>query len=362
MTMTARVQATAMSHLAATPWQQGKIRLVCSARWQETADVVSFRFRAVEPVTFLFKPGQFLIFHLDIGGELLHRAYTIASSPSRPHSLMVTIKRVPGGKVSNYLLDHLQPGHRLQASGPHGDFNLIDIPAERYLFLSAGCGITPIYSMSRFLTDTQGSEADICCIHSARSREDMIFHDGLSAMAQHHKGFSLGLLLQHEAPSSKSPLSTWHSGHLDVQKLTALAPDFHDRTVYVCGPERFMAATRRLFATVGFDMCNYHQESFTGNLPSPTGTSMGNDYGLRVDAHSTRLAAEQTLLDGIESMQLPIIAACRSGVCGACKCKVVKGHVASSSTQTLTAKEIAQGMVLACSSTPLSDVELLLTL
>ncbi|QUN04927.1 hybrid-cluster NAD(P)-dependent oxidoreductase [Shewanella yunxiaonensis] len=349
----------AAQHFIANDWQTGELRLICTARWQETTDVVSFRFRAAEPIKFRFKPGQFITFHLEIGDSLFHRSYTISSSPSRPHSLTVTIKRVEGGKVSNYLLDNLQPGHSLLASGPYGDFNLIDIPAERYLFLSAGCGITPVYSMTRYLTDTLGPDADICFIHSARTAADTIYRDSLHAIAEHYAGFSLGVLVQHELVLPQSERGQWLSGYLDAERLLQLAPDFLDRTVFVCGPERFMNACKSLFEALGFDMSRYHQESF-GMEVSPSLKAAVGSYSLQVDGNETSLDGTQTLLEGIEALQLPIIAACRSGVCGACKCRVVEGDVASDSQQTLTADEIASGMVLACSSRPLSDIKLAL--
>lgn len=360
MTISAQTLDAATAHFVAEDWQSGQLRLICTARWQETPDVVSFRFRAAEPLKFRFKPGQFITFQLAIGDEILHRSYTISSSPSRPHSLMVTIKRVSGGKVSNYLLDNLQPGHSLLAMGPFGEFNLIDIPAPRYLFLSAGCGITPMYSMTRYLTDTLGPEADICFIHSAKTQDDVIYRDSLQAMAKHYGGLSLGILLQHESTPSLLAADGWFQGYLDEPLLRQLAPDFHDRTVYVCGPERFMKACKSLFDSLGFDMVRYHQENFGMVTPAPSADATTALYSLSVAEQSTQLRAEQSLLEGIEAMQLPIIAACRSGVCGACKCRVVEGEVVSSSQQTLTAEEIAAGMVLACSSRPLSDVKLLL--
>ncbi|GMA82899.1 hypothetical protein GCM10025855_24320 [Shewanella glacialipiscicola] len=109
-------------------------QLVCVERWNETADVVSFRFQAGEPMKFDYKPGQFMTFVLEINGEQVCRSYTLSSSPSRPYSLMVTIKRVEGGLVSNYLIDNLIPGQSVRVLPPTGQFNLIDIPAQKYLF------------------------------------------------------------------------------------------------------------------------------------------------------------------------------------------------------------------------------------
>lgn len=357
-------------------WQQLN-QLVCVERWQETADVVSFRFQAGEPMRFDYKPGQFMTFVLEINGEQLCRSYTLSSSPSRPYSLMVTIKRVDGGRVSNYLIDHLQPGHIVQVLAPTGQFNLFDIPAKKYLFLSAGCGITPMYSMSRYLTDTQIA-ADIAFVHSARSSDDIIFKDNLATMAQRHHNFKLSYALESaldvKLPVAMAGLETnnehshirYDEGRLTAQMLRSFVPDLFERTVYLCGPAPYMQAVTALLESLNFDMQHLHQESFAtviqgenARLQQATATdAQSGPFMLTIGDRTRAMSAGQSLLEGIEAEGLPMIAACRSGVCGACKCQVLEGETRSSSQMTLTEADIAAGFVLACSTTLASNVTL----
>ncbi len=323
--------------------------------------MTSFRFQGAQPVKFHFKPGQFITFLLDIQGERLARSYTISSSPSRPYSLVVTIKRIPGGRVSNYLVDNLKTGHSVNVSGPAGAFNLVDIPASRYLFLSAGSGITPMYSMSRWLTDTQVG-SDIAFVHSAKAKEDLIFHDALLKMAQRHPNMALHYSL--ESGESLEACSSFE-GRLTLEMLAKAVPDYLERTVFVCGPEPYMQAVKGMLEGVGFDMSRYHQESFGGpsTASSLQAAGRGDTAGsapfmLQVGDLSMPLSGEQTVLEGIEAKGLPIIAACRSGVCGACKCQVLSGETESSSEMTLTPAEVEQGFILACSTRLKSDVTL----
>ncbi|AVT46570.1 FAD-binding oxidoreductase [Shewanella baltica] len=353
----------------------GLSELVCVERWNETVDVVSFRFQAGEPMKFDYKPGQFMTFVLEINGEQVCRSYTLSSSPSRPYSLMVTIKRVAGGLVSNYLIDHLQPGQRVRVLPPMGQFNVVDIPAQKYLFLSAGCGITPMYSMSRYLTDTQ-IDADIAFVHSARSDADIIFKSSLETMANRFNAFKLSYALESAAASLLfSPKISFDIGRLTAQMLQTLVPDVAERTVYLCGPEPYMQAVKALLAELNFDMSRLHHESFataekaarnqlmqaksskTDENPQ-AGAFILPTFNLAIGDRSTRLTQGQSLLEGIESEGLPIIAACRSGVCGACKCQVLEGETVSTSVMTLSAAEIDAGFVLACSTTLTSDVTL----
>lgn len=335
-------------------WQHGEVRLKCVERWQETHDVTSFRFQGEHSVKFHFKPGQFITLLLNINGNVVARSYTISSSPSRPYSIVVTVKRIEAGVASNYLIDHLQPGHSVTASGPDGVFNLVDIEAKKYLFLSAGSGITPMYSMSRWLTDTQiGS--DIAFLHSAKSSKDLIFNQALQQLSQRHEHFSLSYWLEEGEISDVNS----YQGRLSLDSLASAASDYKERTIFVCGPAPYMRAVKVMLEQAGFDMSRYHQESF-GDAPvvSSQQSAASAQFMLQIDGVKTPLFAEQSVLEGIEAEGLPIIAACRSGVCGACKCKVIKGETVSSSSMTLSPAEIEQGYILACSTRLKSDVTL----
>lgn len=87
---------------------------------EETHDVKTFRLVGEKPVLFSYRPGQFITFLLNIDGQDVERSYSMSSSPSRPHVLELTVKRVPGGVVSNWLCDHVKLGQRLTIKGPLG--------------------------------------------------------------------------------------------------------------------------------------------------------------------------------------------------------------------------------------------------
>ncbi|MCL1138898.1 FAD-binding oxidoreductase [Shewanella pneumatophori] len=365
-------QVSQLAPFSAQQWQSGEHQLVCVEKWSETHDVTSFRFQGTQPVKFHFKPGQFLTLLLEINGDKIARSYTISSSPSRPYSIVLTVKRIAGGKVSNYLAESLEVGHIVRALGPDGSFNLVDISAQKYLFLSAGCGITPMYSMSRWLADTEIG-ADISFLHSAKSNKDLIFESAIAQMAERSSEFKLNYILEELGIFANVGVSAKftdkQAGRLNTENLARLVPDFKSRTVFVCGPEPYMNAVKALLESLDFDMSKFHQESFGSfkgdsaeldaakeQIKSNTADTSG--FMLSIADRTRALSAEQTLLDGIEAEGLPIIAACRSGVCGACKCKVVTGEVESSSQMTLTTDQIAAGYVLACSTKLKSDVTL----
>jgi NADH oxidoreductase Hcr len=358
--------ATPKALLAADNWQRGEVQLCCVEKWNETHDVVSFRFQGLTPVKFNFKPGQFITFKLAINGDKVYRSYTISSSPSRPFSLVVTIKKIAGGVVSNYLTESLNVGDEVTVTGPDGIFNLVDIEADKYLFLSAGCGVTPMHSMSRWLCDTT-TDSDIAFVHSAKTVDDIMFANSMASMASRSQYFNLNYVL--ESDGNKQNLTDKHastgceSGRLSLETLIKLVPDYQQRTVFVCGPEPYMAAVKLMLEAAEFDMSQFNQESFGASSAMGVKAAMESNpsteqFMLSIGDKQIPLTGNQTLLDGIESAKLPIIAACRSGVCGACKCQVVSGTTESSSKMALTAEEIAAGFVLACSTKMTSNVRL----
>ncbi len=345
----------------ATPpvWQADQQPLVLIERIEQTADCVSFIFNTETPAQFDYKPGQFSLLEVDIDGVLHHRAYTISSSPSRPGSLEITIKRVEGGLVSNHLIDHLQVGERINASQPSGDFNLFDgSQSERYVFVSSGCGITPLMSMSRWLLDNN-SQAHIHFIHSCTDDSNIIFAAELQAMAAQHDNFQLDLLLTRQQGAS----SHW-LGRLNQDRFQQLVPQLSGRAVYTCGSNGFMDLVEELLQQRGFQMDRFHKESFDGDslLPAEDGAAeLAYQLSVPSFGKSTTIQGDEALMHALQREQLPLIVACQSGICGSCKCRVVSGEVESSSQSPLTPAEIEQGYVLACSSRAKSDLEIALS-
>lgn len=237
-------------------WANGRHLVRCVKVIQETWDVRTFCFMADQPILFFFKPGQFVTLELEIDGEPVMRSYTISSSPSVPYSFSITIKRVPGGRVSNWLHDNLKEGQELPVHGPVGLFNAIDFPADKVLFLSGGVGITPVMSMARWFFDTNAN-VDMVFVHSARSPKDIIYHRELEHMASRIDNFSLHIICERHGLGE-----AWagYRGYLNLRMLELIAPDFLEREIFCCGPTPYMSAVKHLLQGHGYDMSRYHEE------------------------------------------------------------------------------------------------------
>ena len=155
---------------------------------------------------------------------------------------------------------------------------------------------------------------------------------------------------------------------VSTEVIQQLYPDLKERTIFLCGPVGFMKAVENIAQETDFDMANFFQESFTPAADNKqqdqisSGASTESVMLYVPDfAVERKVAQGSTLLELLENNGVPIIGACRAGVCGSCKCKVTKGSVKSTSTETLTAAEIEQGFVLACSSTVEGDITVALS-
>lgn len=332
------------------------VAMVCQNKWFETEDTVSVQIAPKNnPKGFDFKPGQFVTVGIELGGKMEYRAYSISSLPGQA-SLQLTIKRVDQGKVSNHIVDALQVGDMVSVLKPTGSFNSVDnTPKRKVALISAGCGITPVMSMAKQWV-TEQSDVEIDFVHMAKSPEQTIYYNELEKLDREFDQFQLKLLLKDRHDSAH------RQGRLDKAWLRELCDDILDRTVYLCGPVQFMQDMENNLRELGFDMDNFYQESFTPleTELNPEDTSItSSTLNLSVPAFGKEAELENgaTLVDALESAGVPIIVACRSGICGSCKCKVTKGDVKSTSQETLSAQEQEQGYVLACSTTVHSDVE-----
>src|SRR5690242_13941864 len=170
------------------------------------------------------KAGQYLRIGVDVKGVRHWRAYSLTSEPDRPDGcISITPKLVESGVVSPYLVRHGRPGAVVSLGGVEGDFVLTDPLPEKLLFISAGSGITPIMSMLRSLCRRDRLD-DAVLIHSARTREEVIFGGELRHLDRRFPGFRL-----HEQHTSTM-------GRFAAEHLDELRPDWREREAFASGP------------------------------------------------------------------------------------------------------------------------------
>lgn len=356
-----------------------------------THDVKTFTFASAGQHLFHFEPGQFITLRLDVDGTEVLRSYTVSSPPTRPHALSITVKRKPGGVVSPWLHDTVRPGTELRVQPPLGVFSTSRHPARRYLFLSAGSGITPLMSMTRTLADL-GRSADVVFVHSARTPADIIFRKELETLESLHPWFRVVHVVAGTGDEAGwGALPGQLTGLLDGPALTGAVPDLAEREVFVCGPPPYMDAVRTSLLAAGLPEASYHQETFSferldlgegtqldavdvelladaaadgpaagadddGVATSGGATDLGFEVTFTRSGCAVRCGRDETILQAAFRAGLTPPSSCSEGVCGTCKTVLVDGEVDMQHQGGIRPREIAMGKVLICCSRPLTDV------
>lgn len=322
---------------------------------RETAESVVLWLEDVSGAPLEFKSGQFLTLSVELAGERLFRSYSICSAP-RSGEVAVAIKRVQGGRVSNYLNDNAAVGAVIEARGPSGRFTLAPSSHPRRVRLIAGgSGVTPLLSHARHLLASEPGTS-VLMLYGNRGEADVMFRGELEKLAlQYPRRF----VLRHVLSEPSGTLAAT-PGILDAQtirsELGTLAPRSAPEDVFlVCGPEPMMDAAQVALSQMGIPREQVLEERFT-NAPVAAGDGPLADGPLaltiRVQGVEKRLTITpgETLLDAALRGGVQLDYSCATGACGTCVARLVEGEVQLDEPHCLSAAERKQGMILPCVS------------
>jgi ferredoxin-NADP reductase len=318
------------------------------------ARVVSIVAETPDTKTFLLQPnthwrgarsGQFIRVRLEINGKRVERVYSL-SSPGGTAQIAITVKRQPGGLVSNHLHTVVKAGDVLTISQAAGDFTLPDPTQQplptRMLLLSAGSGITPVMAMLRSLHAARYT-GDLVFVHMCRSAEDLIFAAELEQLQAQMQGLTL---VRH---------FTEHHGRLNPALLSALVPELAHRETWMCGPGAWMDAVHAYWATQS-EASSLHSERF-GSAPQLLAFAGAPAAVLcATTGKSFTTSGPDALLVQAERAGLAPKHGCRMGICASCQCTKSSGTV-----QNLVTGELSSApneTIRLCISAARSDLTL----
>ncbi|MGB1238533.1 MAG: MOSC N-terminal beta barrel domain-containing protein [Pseudomonadales bacterium] len=334
------------------------LQLRCVDVIEETSSVKTFVFCTDPAIALNYFPGQFITLHLEIAGRAYSRCYTLSSSPSRAHTLSISVKREVEGVVSNWLHQHMTKGGQVSAAAPAGVFHLGPHSADKLLLLSAGVGITPMLSVLRYITDLSLPLA-VHFHHSARRYEDIVARHELEMLASRHANVSLSFNLTGVESESRLQAPVFFA-RLRKEMLAAVCPDLASRDVMVCGPQDYMDKAREHLTALGLPAQRYHDESFViAEPPVAQQTDVGGSFAVEFVQSGVTVSVdpEQTVLEAAEEAGIDIDYSCRGGVCGSCVTDLLSGELEASMALALSAEDIANGEFLPCCSYARSDLK-----
>ena len=317
-----------------------------------TDDSVAITF-AVPPELqgeYAFAAGQHLTLRRWFEDAEVRRTYSVCAPVGG--SLRVGVRR--SGLMSSWLCDELAVGDELDVLPPLGSFGPRDaLQGRRFGLLAAGSGITPLLSVA---ATALAEGASVVLIYGNRTSRDVMLVDEVADLKDvHPERFQVVHVLSREEQGSD--LIT---GRLEGARLKALVEAFGEGVDawYLCGPFGLVEGAKQVLADCG--TTSVHVELFhpEGTVLRPvvqpaTGTELTAVLGGRTS--TTHLAPGDTVLDGVLRVRADAPYACRGGVCGTCRARLIEGEVQMDVNYALEPEEVAAGVVLTCQSRPTTE-------
>lgn len=326
--------------------------LTVTAVERTTTDSATIRFLNPQDDPIRFRPGQFLTFDLEVDGIHHRRSYSFCSDPDDAAEVAVTVRAVPGGAVSQHLVDTVAPGQRFRTVGPSGRFGTDTHPdrARRIVLVAGGAGITPLWSIAQAVVRHE-PRSTVELVYANRGASRVILRDAIAALTASGDRLTVTHVL--ERPSAAFPALR---GRLTGDVLERAVPVDAAAEYYVCGPAPMMDAVTAYLRGRGVPDERIATESFC-----PAGAESVDDdgvYEVRF-ARSGRVldvSGRETLLEAGRAAGIDLASSCAMGGCAACRIPLRSGEVFMSQPNCLTPAEAARGDILACVARPRSPL------
>ena len=327
---------------------------------RETEDTSTLVFESPEkPINYL--PGQFLTLILPIEGEDVRRSYSLSSSPFIDKDPAITVKRVESGVVSNYLNDHMKVGDEFDIMEPAGHFTpqLDAEQSKKYVLFAGGSGITPLMSILKSIL-VQEQKSHVTLVYQSRNEQSVIFKEFLDELKiKYPDQFELIHILS-------QPGASWegHKGRLDKALASDILMDIAQNKVasreyFICGPTGYMKTVFETLIDFEVPEKQIHKESFYSGEAKPKEESVSKtDEEIMVtilldgEEYEVNVPPNKSILDAALDMNIDMPFSCQSGMCTACRGKLLEGSVTMEEEDGLSEEEINEGYVLNCVGHP----------
>jgi ferredoxin-NADP reductase/sterol desaturase/sphingolipid hydroxylase (fatty acid hydroxylase superfamily) len=320
---------------------------------QEANEAFTIEFGNVPTVFRDFSAGQHLTIKVNINGETLYRTFSISSIPNSDNSLTLTIKKIKGGKVTNYLAENLSVSDSLEVTAPSGQFSILAEPANQkhYVMIAGGSGITPIYSMIGTILKFE-PKSKITLLYANRTSNSILFKEKIEKWAEKFPG---QLEVQHFLSEEENPQNAI-KGYVTRVSIEEIVNRYGQNRLdfYLCGPEIMTTKLMEDLQYLGISKENIHRELFLITAQTQTNTSQKAQVSAKIfgKTHQFETQVGKTILQSGLDQSIPLPFSCQSGLCGMCKMKCTEGKVIMKSNQALTENELQEGYILTCQSLP----------
>ncbi|MFI1355990.1 FAD-binding oxidoreductase [Streptomyces sp. NPDC020898] len=342
------------------PYHPRKIELAVAEVIEETVTTKTFRLRHPDGERLApFRAGQYISLDVRVGDVVTNRAFSISSSPTKREYYDLTVRRLPGGLVSNYLMDDVVVGDRFTSGGPMGTFCHDPLfHGDDIVFLAGGSGVAPAMSLIREIVDL-GLPRRMTLLYGSRRSDDIIFRDELDAVARRHPN-----IVVHHVLAEAEPDWTGAVKPLDARLIDKLAGPLAGRMTYMCGPAYKYPYLIDELESLGHPGRRIRKEAnYIAVAPPddprwPAGLDTEEEVTVSVRGRkSFRMPRGRELIYALEDNGMPPEASCRSGECGDCRVKICSGEVFHAEEARLRMSDPKFGYAHSCVAYPLTDIE-----
>ena len=340
----------------------GKMNLVIDDIIVHSDDVKSFILKSADGSKLApFRAGQYLTLKLKIGNSIVTRPYSIASTPNnaREGFYNITVKRVPDGFVSGWILDNFKIGDSVSAYSPEGTFVYEPIrDAKTVVGIAGGSGITPFLSLAGSIADGT-CDAELVLLYGARTVKDLVFKAELDKLAKNEKIKVVYVL-------SDAKTKGYEKGFIDAELIKKYAPEKY--SIFLCGPKAMYEFAGKEIEKLGIRKKFVRFELFSSaskanQIPGFPMDKDGLSFRLTVSQHGTETVIDcvsnESILVALERAGIEAPARCRSGECGFCRSKLLEGEVfIPQNTDGRRLADIKFGYIHPCSTYPMSDIKI----
>jgi ring-1,2-phenylacetyl-CoA epoxidase subunit PaaE len=331
-------------------------RIVIRDIVDEAQNVKSFQLEYMDGSPLKYEPGQFITFIFPQNGkdEGDRRSYSFSTTPGIDAIPTITIKRIENGEYSRWFIDNARPGNTLLTIGASGHFTLPEnlLEYKKLIFLAAGSGITPIYSLLKHALATY-PHLSVVLIYSSQQANNTIFHKELTQLQERYSNrFTIEFLFSTSRNLSRARLGKWL---LEILLKQYSGTDHHNTLFYLCGPYKYMRMATIVLQTEGVPANNIHKENFATRRPVQKNEPPDKDkhaVELRLNGNVYTFETEfpETILQHAKKLNIPIPYSCESGQCGTCAASCVKGKVWMWNNEVLVDAEVEKGRTLTCTA------------
>ena len=326
---------------------------------QETKDSKTFFVEEVNNREIVYKAGQFLTIIITLHNKEIRRSYSISSSPEVDEDLFFTLKRIENGELSRYLFDELQVNDVLVSLPPSGRFTIDNPDTNVAVFIAAGSGITPVFSLIKRLL-YQFEKTKVLLISQNHNENESIFRKELTLLEKKFSSrFAMHEIFSHPIDHRLHPqrLNNNLLERILLKSLTDSSIKF-----YLCGPESFMRMARFTLKVMKYSEHMIRQENFFATAPPPPFMHDHTPHRVTIHFHHKTyhldVAYPHNILETALKNHIQLPYSCRGGRCSTCTAKCTKGKVKMTINDVLTPADLRSGLILTCVSYPETDVEI----